>query len=106
MYEYNLQIFRILNILGIFLQKVDIKRQISKGRNYNIRSDQNNKQIFIVHFLKVELENIDRLLKLVSENSLIYLKRHCLYKQIYKYFYSQGLSSEKEKKEKFQISES
>lgn len=94
MYEYNLQIFRILNILGIFLQKVEI-----------LTSNQ-NKQIFIVHFLKVELENIDRLLKLVSENSLIYLKRHCLYKQIYKYFYSQGLSSEKEKKEKFQISES
>lgn len=95
MYEYNLQIFRILNILGIFLQKVEI-----------LTSNQ-NKQIFIVHFLKVELENIDRLLKLVSENSLICLKHHCiLYKQIYKYFYSQGLSSEKEKKEKFQISES
>lgn len=98
MYEYNLQIFRILNILGIF----------AKGRyqKVEILTSNQNKQIFIVHFLKVELENIDRLLKLVSENSLIYLKRHCLYKQIYKYFYSQGLSSEKEKKEKFQISES
>lgn len=97
MYEYNLQIFRILNILGIF----------TKGRyqKVEILTSNQNKQIFIVHFLKVELENIDRLLKLVSENSLICLKHHCiLYKQIYKYF--QGLNSEKEKKEKFQISES
>lgn len=96
MYEYNLQIFRILNILGIF----------TKGRyqKVEILTSNQNKQIFIVHFLKVELENID-LLKLVSENSLICLKHHCiLYKQIYKYF--QGLNSEKEKKEKFQISES